>query len=197
MSLAPSCSARRSRLSAALGVRVPRKLGRCGAGLARKLVAERVQRRSSKTEPRNQRTLDLDVEPAFDRARDELVGHHVDQQAGHEADQCEDGGQLDQQATAKLATTQTQGKPDHHPQDDPHQQAGDNHVQNKQAGVVSFVKLPVVGGLCQQEQQDQAHRDHRCSANDDAPAHCAGLVDPPRHPAERRRIHLPESGLSR
>jgi hypothetical protein len=133
----------------------------------------------------------------LDRARDELVGHHVDQQAGHEADQREDRGQLDQQPTAKLATTQTQGKPDHHPQDDPHQQAGDNHVQNKQAGVVSFVKLPVVGGLCQQEQQDQAHRDHRCSANDDAPAHCAGLVDPPRHPAERRRIHLPESGLSR
>src|SRR6218665_1205960 len=130
---------------------------------------------------RRQCALDLHVEPAFDGACDELVGHHIDQQTGHQPDQRKNGGQLGQQPAAKTpfaqAHAQTQGHPDQHRQ----QHQRHQHVHAKEPGVVAFVQRAVVRRQGEQEQQHHADGRHE------------GRTDPQR-PAQRARLAHPVPG---
>ena len=87
--------------------RARRRLGQRARPRARVLLARSLTSvssvRAAEVQAGVERALDLDVEPALDGARDELVAHRVDQHARHDADQREDRRQLEQQPAAELA----------------------------------------------------------------------------------------------
>ena len=129
-----------------------------------------VQRGTAQVQARRQRAFDFDVKPAFNRARDELVGHDINHRAGQQAHQREDGRQLDQQPAAKAAAAHAQRQAQRDPADDQQQQARYRHVQAKQHSVVAFVQIAVAGGLRQQKQQHQPQGNHDAHADADGPA---------------------------
>ena len=159
-----------------------------GARLVRQVVGQRVERGTAEVQAGIERALDLDVEPALDRAGDELVGHDVHQHAGHHADQREDGGQLDQQPAAELALPQPPQQPERDPSDDEHQHHRNHHVDAEQARVVALVEGAVVGGLRQQEHQHEADRRDQRRASADGPA------EGTRAPRRRRRPRRHRAG---
>ena len=79
------------------GVRFARfcQVGGCGFGLFGQVLAQGIQSGPSQVQAGHQRGFDLDVEPAFNRARHKLVGHHINQHARHHAHQGKDTRQLD------------------------------------------------------------------------------------------------------
>ena len=62
------------------------------------VFTEGVQRRPPQVETRHQGRLHFDVKPAFNRTRDKLVRHHINEQTGNDAHQSKDARQFDQQA---------------------------------------------------------------------------------------------------
>ena len=116
------------------------------------------------------------IEPAFNGARDKLVGHHVDQQPWHQPDQRKDGRQLDQQAAAKTPPAQARRQPGGHPHQHGKQQQRHHHVDTKQPGVVAFVQRPVVGCQGQQKHQHQGNGDHDGHAHAHRPAQGARMA---------------------
>jgi hypothetical protein len=155
---------------AGCGVRRLGQLVGCRAGLVGQVVGQGIERRAPQAQAGVQRAFDLDVEPALDRARDELVRHHVDQHAGHQAHQGEDQRQLDEQPAAELAAAQSRGEAHRHPADDQQQHAGNDHVEHEQAPVVALVQLAVAGRLGEQEHQHDRDGDDHRDADGDRPA---------------------------
>jgi type IV secretory pathway VirB10-like protein len=140
--------------------------------------AQGVQRGATQVQASGQGRFHAHVEPAFDRARDELVRHGVDQQPGQHAHQADDGGQLDQQATAELAAPEAQDQPRRQPENDQQQHTGHGGVDGQQPAEVQLVQRAVAGGLGQQEQQHQTDAAHEQQRRHHRPAHGSGLVAP-------------------
>ena len=88
--------------------RLAAQLLRRGLCLAGHIRSQDVEHILPQTQPCVQRPLHLDVEPAFDRLRNELVGYQIKQRPWHAGNQREHQRQLEQQAAAKFATPQTQ-----------------------------------------------------------------------------------------
>ena len=144
--------------------------------LGRKVGTQGFQRDTAQVQPGVQRALDLDVEPAFDGARDKLVRHHVDEHTRGEARERENRGQLEQQAAAKALAAQAHQQAHNDPDNHQQQQARHHHVEREQPRVIALVQLTVVGGLRQQEQQHKANRRHRGKAYPYRPAQCAVVL---------------------
>ena len=79
----------------------------CRLGLDGRIARVLVEQVAAQTEAGVERPLHPHVEPAFDRARHELVGHQIDQCARHTGHQHEGRRQLEQQPAAELATPET------------------------------------------------------------------------------------------
>ena len=140
------------------------------AGLGGDVVDQQLQRGAAEVEAGFERALDLDIEPALDRARDELVGHAIDQRPRQHADEGEDGRQLEQQLAAELAVAHAprqvgQGDQDHQPEG-----GGHADVDPQQPLVVPLVQGPVVGGDREQEGQHQHGATHRQQGDQQGPA---------------------------
>ena len=151
-----------------------RQLAAGRARLDRQIVRKRVQRRSPQVEAGVERALDLDVEPALDRARDELVADGVDQHPRQDADEGEDRRQLEQQPAAEAAARDA---PEHaHGGDDDHcdERAGERDVDPVQPEVVPLVEGRVVGRDAEQEREDEAGAERRQGRDDPRPAAAAG-----------------------
>ena len=169
-----------------VGLRIGQPLGG-QPGLRRQIGDLRVERAAAEIEAGVERALDLDVEPALDAARDELVGDGVDQQPRHHADEGEGGDQPQQQPAAEAATPQPHHQPHGGHHDGQRQQAGDDRVDPEQPDIVLFVGGAVAGGDRQQEEQHQPDAAHRHRRGDPGPARgsghaCAVLPLPPSMP---------------
>ena len=137
----------------------------------RRLADLHLQRGTGQTDPCGQRTLDLDVEPAFDGTRDKLVRHVIDQQARHQPHQGKDGRQLDQQAATETPPPQAQQQTHSYPQQHGQQEQRHHHVDAKQPPVVALVQDPVVGGEGQEKKEHQGDGRHDGRPHPYGPAH--------------------------
>ena len=132
--------------------RLPRFVGQVGS--------QGVQRGTAQVQAGRQCAFHLHVKPALDRARNELIRHHINHQAWQQTDQRKDRRQLDQQPAAKAATVKAQPQAQHDPANHQEQKARHRDIQRKQQLVIALVELPLIGSLRQQKQQHQAHGDH-------------------------------------
>ena len=73
-------------------------VGGGGTALLVQVFAERVQGGPPQVQACHQGRLHFHVKPAFDRARDELVRHHINEQTGDDTHQGKNASELDQQA---------------------------------------------------------------------------------------------------
>ena len=159
---------------------------RCGVGSAGQLAARHtgavgqvtgqgVEGGAAQAQPGVERGFHLDVKPALDGARHELVGHDINQHTRQKPHQRKNGRQFDQQTAAKPPAPHTRQQTPRDPHNDGKQQHSHHHVDGEQAGVIAFVQQPVVGGLCQHEHQHQANRQHGGHPHPHGPAHGARM----------------------
>jgi hypothetical protein len=169
MSLAPSCSRSRSSAStAAAGAGGPgrrRPRGSCWPGRR-----QGVERGAPQVEAGGQRRFHPHVEPAFDGARHELVGHGVDEQPGQHADQPMMAASLSSRRLPNLRAPEAQHQPHRQPHDDQRQQRRHRHVDRDQPAEVLLVERAVAGGQREQEQQHHAQPGHEHQASHHRPA---------------------------
>jgi len=172
------------------------RLGRRGAvaetlgsepRLGGKLGDDRVDRASAEVQAGVERAFHLDVEPALDRPRDELVAHGVDEQPGHHPDEREDRCELEQQSRAEAPARDVpeQSHRGHH--DHQHQRARQRHVDPEQPHVVTLVERRVVGCDAEQEGQHHARAERRQGGDDPGPAAASRYAG--RGPRAGRRRH--------
>ena len=137
-----------------------RQLRGGGAQLVAKITRLRVQRGAGQVQPGFQRAFHLHVKPRFDRARDELIRHHVNQQPRQHAYQREDGRQLGQQPAAKAPAPPLPPQPAHAPANAQRQHERYQCIHGHQRRVVVLIEQQIVGGLRQQKQQHQPNGQH-------------------------------------
>ena len=75
------------------------------------VIGHGIQRGTSQAHPRRQCAFNLDVKPALNGTRYELVGHHINQQARQQTDEGKNTRQLEQQITAKAPIFKAQCQP--------------------------------------------------------------------------------------
>ena len=129
------------------GVRAVAQLACGNAGFAGQLVGQGIQRDPAQVQAGFERAFDLDVKPGLNRTRHELVRHHINQKPGRHTHQGKNGGDLDQQATAKAALAHALVQAHADPDNGQQQRPCHHHVEREQAGVVLLVHFAVVGGL--------------------------------------------------
>ena len=154
-----------------------RHLCQLGAGLAclgGDVRAHGVERGAGQRYAGGQGALHPHVEPTLDRARDELVGDDVDEQAGDHAHDEENTGELHQQTAAEApaphAHRETQRAPGQHG----HQHDRDEHVHADEPHEVALVHVAVVGRQGEQQQQHERDGAHHRRAHCQSPAHGSG-----------------------
>ena len=186
ISRAESCSRRRSSESGSADDALSPRRSAASRVLVAEVADDRVDRAAAEVEAGVERAFDLDVEPALDRARDELVAHRVDQHAGQDADQGEDRRQLEQQAAAEAAARDAPEQAHGGDDDDRDERARQRDVDPEQPDVVALVESRVVGRDAEQEGEHQAGAEGGEGRDDPGPAAAPGSGGGSGLPAPKR-----------
>mmetsp|Transcript_53686 Transcript_53686/g.126315 ORF Transcript_53686/g.126315 Transcript_53686/m.126315 type:complete len:732 (-) Transcript_53686:1050-3245(-) len=158
------------------------------AGAVAEIGHHRVQRAAPEVEAGLQRTGQLDVEPGLDAAVHELVGHRIDHQPRHHADEGKDAGQLEQQPAAEAAAPHPQHQAHRGHQNDQGQHRRDRDIDPEQPVVMAFEEAPLAGGADRQ-QEGQHAGDARQGHQRDDPAPARGPGHAARVTASARSRH--------
>ena len=137
---------------------------------------EGIEHALPQTQTGTQGAFDLDVEPALDRTRHELIGHQIQQRAGHAGHQHKHQRQLQQQAAAEFAPPQAAPQPQRQPEQHQTQQGNGHGIGHQQVLVIAFIH-GAVGCLRQQKHQDQGNRHHQHDARKHRPAGGAAVPE--------------------
>ena len=135
--------------------------------------------------------FDLDVEPRFDGARQELHRHRVHDETGHHGEHGEAGEEPQREARAEYARPQPPGEHHELDGDERGEQRSERGVQPEQQRIVPREERGV--RACR-GQQEKPHRRHR-AADDDEPLHRGGRTMK-RFQGDSRRRSRPVSAES-
>ena len=150
--------------------RACRERQRHRVSLGNEVIEHAVERAAPEVDPAFERAVDRHLEPRFDRAREELDRHAVDQRARHHRHQCEQQHQAQRQLGAEHAGLELAAQRDELVDDQRGQHQRHRAVQHEQQRVALGERRRVGARGRQQEQhdRDQAHAQDQEVAHDGA-----------------------------